>query len=122
MEISDCSSKKRHLRQKAQRELKALSEAEKRIQSGAIVDRLARELSNLGSSRTVLIYAALPLEADVWEIIHQRPDLTFALPRVPKEGALLECRLFSDPGGDLSPLAGAGVQDQGRAGRARREH
>ena len=102
MEISSYSSRKRAARQRAKAAIKALSSSEKENESRAIVDHLAGELANVDRSAIVLIYAALPLEANVWEIIHRCPDLTFALPRVLDASKLLECRHFNNPNSDLS--------------------
>lgn len=102
METSDYSSEKRLLRQKANRALKALNSAEKEAESLLVVDHLAKELSGMSVSGMVLIYAALPLEANVWEIIHRFPSLEFALPRVLPESRQLECRRFADSDIDLS--------------------
>ena len=102
MDFCDYSSKKRLLRQRAKQTLEALTTSEKENESRAIVDHLECELKEIGCSGIVLIYAALPLEANVSEIIHRRPELTFALPRVLEGSGLLECRRFADPDSDLS--------------------
>lgn len=82
--------------------------------SAAIVQGLDRVMASI-SGGIVLLYAALPAEANVWGIVETRPGFRYALPRITTLEPRLECRAFSDRRADLIPGAfGIDEPDPGR--------
>ena len=82
--------------------MKRLSEEDRARESEVIVLKLGGVLDRVTEiGGVVLIYAALPLEANIWEIIHRCPGRRYALPRVLAETSSLDCWEFRNRETDL---------------------
>ena len=102
MNLYDHSSDKRALRRILRGTLQSLASRARETGSKAIVEQLDVLFRSLpGGPMTVLIYSALALEPNIWEIVQRQPDHRHALPRIVGEKAELECRLFRDREKDL---------------------
>lgn len=109
MKSRDISRDKRSHRRIVRQELRNLSPEAREAGSMAIVGQLDEFMAGMCGG-TVLLYAALPLEANVWEIIQKRPQFRYALPRVISDSDSLECHAFTNRGVDL--LVGAfGIEE-----------
>lgn len=107
MKIHEPSSIKRQQRQHLRQQVRSLGQDRRERASEVIVDRLEEALGEF-SSGAVLLYAALPTEANLWGLVSRCPRFQFALPRVISEkGAApeMECWVFGDRDRDLAPGA-----------------